>query len=304
MLDPELLPFVEAGRKAWPVPPEQLPVAEYRQRYDAQMIAARRPRAAGLAVQDRELGGVPVRIYRPAADGAARLPAMVFMHGGGWVIGSVESHDEIAAAIAADTGCAVISVEYRRAPEHPFPHALDDSLAVVRAAAAQAGELGIDAARLLVGGDSAGGNLAAAIALALRGGDVALHGQVLLYPSLGADFDTASFVENAAGPVITAPQVRWFFDQYLPDPANRRDPLALPLLADSLRGLPPAFIGVAQNDPIRDDGIAYAQRLRDDGVAVQLDTGPGLIHGYVRARHACAAAQHSYEAMCGWVRAR
>ncbi|WP_219215048.1 alpha/beta hydrolase [Variovorax boronicumulans] len=305
MLDRELLPFVAAGKKAWPIPPEQLPVAEWRQRYESLTVAARKPRPVGLNVVDTTMGDpaqpVPVRIYR--GEGTQPRPAMVFMHGGGWVIGSIESHDEIAADIAADTGCTVISVGYRLAPEHPFPAAFEDCLSVLHHVAAHAAELGIDAARILVGGDSAGANLAAALSLALRGTPQAPLGQVLLYPCLDVDFTTPSYLVNADAPVLTSTQIRWFLRQYLQAPGDASDPRAVPMAAADLRGCAPAFIGSAENDPLHDDGALYAQRLRQDGVDVTFDDGPGLIHGYLRARSTCAAARHSYAEMLAWVQA-
>lgn len=303
MIDPELLPYLEASRKAWPIPPHELPIPEYRSRYEDLMVAARSPLDVRLKVDDFHVENdghaVAVRSYRvPQANPQS---ALVFMHGGGWVIGSVASHEDIAASLAADTGFAVFSVEYRLAPEHPFPIPFDDCLNTTKHLFEYADRLGLDVSRIVVGGDSAGANIASGIAHALRGSALELRGQLLLYPLLCDNFSSASFIENIAGPVITGAQVRWFLDQYLPDPTQRRNPLAMPAEAKALSGLPPTFIGVAQHDPLRDQGAEYARRLRDAGVDVTLDEGVGLIHGHLRTRRVCRAAEASYEECCKWL---
>lgn len=241
------------------------------------------PKAGVAEVRDVTLdtsaGAVNARLYHPAPG--ATLPLLVFIHGGGWVFGTLDTHDPLCRALAAAAEIAVLSLEYPRAPEHRFPAALDTVRAAVVTAAAQAGALGIDAGRIAVGGDSAGGNLSAALCLATRdeGGPAIAH-QLLLYPVIDNDFTRASYVENATGYMLSSEMMQWFWAQYLGDAGRAAGPLATPIRADSLAGLPSATIVTAEFDPLRDEGIAYAGRLKADGVAVTHDHFPGVIHGF------------------------
>jgi acetyl esterase len=247
-------------------------------------LAARRqlttaPKAEVHQVEDRLAGAVPIRIYRPSAR--RPLPTLVYFHGGGWVIGSVEVYDGTVRDLANASGCMVVSVEYRLAPEHKFPAAADDAYAATRWVAEHADEIGADPARLAVGGDSAGGNLAAAVALMARDrGGPALAYQLLIYPVTDHAFETPSYHENAQGYGLTRAQMIWFSGHYLRTPADADDPLASPLRATSLRGLPPALVVTAGYDPLRDEAERYAERLAADGVAVRVERYPGLIHGF------------------------
>lgn len=233
---------------------------------------------------DGAAGRLPARLYHPAPGTA--LPLVVYLHGGGWTAGSVAAADRPCRALAAAAGAAVLSVEYRLAPETPFPGGLSDCVAAVRGLPARADELGVDAQRIAVAGESAGANLAAALALVLRdrGGPRLAH-QLLLYPCLAPVEDDGypSRRENAEGYQLGWADVRWFWEHYL-DPttaaADARDPHAAPLLAPDLRGLPPATVVTAEFDPLRDEGIAYARRLRADGVPVELIEWAGAIHGF------------------------
>lgn len=227
---------------------------------------------------DGPAGPIGVRIYRP---GPGVRPAVVFFHGGGWTICDLDSHDGACRALANGSGAVVVSVDYRLAPEHRFPAALEDAEAAVRWVAGAGGELGVDAGRVAVAGDSAGGNLAAAVCLALRersGPPVVF--QLLVYPVLDAGMDTSSYRDNAEGYFLTAQHLRWYWDQYVPDAAQRDDQLASPLRARDLSGLPPAHIVTAEHDPLRDEGEAYANRLRDAGVAVTNVRYGGAFHGF------------------------
>jgi acetyl esterase len=236
-------------------------------------------------------GDIPVRIYRPDVDGA--VPTMAFFHGGGFVIGDIETHDDQARLLCRDVGMVVVSVDYRLAPEHQFPAGFEDCLAATMWVGEHVDTLGGDADRIAVGGDSAGGNFAAAVALATRSTGPKLAAQFLLYPGVDfvADADYPSRVENAEGYFLTAEDMYWFDAQYLPEDADRNDPRASPIRAGDLAGAPPAVIGTAEFDPLRDEGEAYAKALADAGVEVRLQRYAGMIHGfYGLGVHSAAAA--------------
>ncbi|TMB54300.1 MAG: alpha/beta hydrolase [Deltaproteobacteria bacterium] len=224
-------------------------------------------------------GEIPVRIYAPV--GTAPFPVLVYFHGGGWVIGNLDTHDGICRSLANRVGCLVVSVDYRLAPEHRFPAAPEDCYAATRWLAEHAGSLGGDKGRIAVGGDSAGGNLAAVVALMARDrGGPKLAFQLLVYPATDTDFETRSYRENSEGYFLTRADMVWFWNHYAPRDEDRRNPYAAPLRAASLRGLPPALVITAEFDPLCDDGNAYAARLREDGVPVRLSQQDGLIHGF------------------------
>jgi acetyl esterase len=235
------------------------------------------------SVVDRRIpgpaGDIPVRVYTP--NGTAPFPLLVYFHGGGWVLGGIDTHDGTCRSLANGAGCVVVSVDYRLAPEHRYPAAAEDCCAATQWAAAHAAELGADARRVAVGGDSAGGNLAAVVALMARDrGGPALVLQLLIYPATDARFDTASYRDNADGYLLTAADMRWFWDHYLGDSGRGAEPYASPLRAADLSGLPPALVITAEFDPLRDEGEAYAKRLEDAGVASRLSRYDGMIHGF------------------------
>ena len=232
---------------------------------------------------DGPLGPIPLRVYRPAGVPASTpLAVLVFFHGGGWVIGDLETHDVLCRQLTAGSGVSVVSVDYRLAPEHKFPAAVDDAWAATRWVVAHAGELAVDASRLAVGGDSAGGNLAAVVALLARGkGAPAIAVQVLIYPVTDLVGETRSYRDFAEGYLLTREGMRWFIAHYLTAEAEAVDWRASPLRAQSLAGLPPALIVTAGFDPLRDEGEAYAERLRDAGVRVDSVCYGGMIHGFV-----------------------
>ena len=240
----------------------------------------------GMAVEDCVAlgpgGDLPVRVYTPDGEAATRA-GLVYFHGGGWVAGDLETMDRVCRNLAAGAGCVVVSVDYRRAPEHRFPAAADDAYAAVAWVAANAGVLGIDAARIAVAGDSAGGNLAAVVSQMARdrgGPHVAF--QLLIYPVIDHDLVTPSYVECADGYALTRDMMAWFWDQYVPDVAGRGNPYAAPLRAASLAGLPPAVIHVAGSDPLRDEGLAYGAALQAAGVPVEVRNFDTMIHGYLQ----------------------
>jgi acetyl esterase len=227
-------------------------------------------------------GEIPVRVYRPLGTGGTALPVLVWFHGGGFVIGSVQESDSDCRRLAVEAGLVVVSVEYRLAPEHPFPAGPDDCYAATRWVAAHAAELGADASRLAVGGDSAGGNLAAVVALMARerGGPRILF-QLLVYPVTDlVSMETPSHHENAVGYFLTRSSMLWFREAYVPDATGRTDVRVSPLHAKELAGLPPALVITAEFDPLRDEGELYADRLRGAGVPVTKTRYDGMIHGF------------------------
>jgi acetyl esterase len=227
---------------------------------------------------------IPLRIYRPRSlpDARTDVPVVMWFHGGGWVLGDVVGHDPLCTFLAAQVGCVVVSVDYRMAPEHPFPAPLDDSYAALQWVADDAVALGVDPARLAVGGDSAGGNLAAVCALRARDrGGPALALQVLVYPVTDHDMTTASYVERGGEDALMGRRsMQWFWDHYIPDPADRANPEASPLRAPDLSGLAPAVVVTAEYDPLRDEGLAYAQRLREAAVGVTAHHYEDMAHPF------------------------
>jgi acetyl esterase len=228
-------------------------------------------------------GGIPARIYTPLRlrQNNGPVPCLVFFHGGGWVIGDLDSHDVVCRKLADEGEMIVISVDYRRAPEHKFPAAFDDAFAATKWIAANANRLGIDASRLVVGGDSAGGNLAAVVAIAARDGSgPAIAGQVLVYPVTDLSMTHPSHREPETSLLLSHSLIHWFRDQYLAGAADIDDWRTSPLRAKTLAGLPPAYVLIAGADPLRDEGDEYAAKLKQAGVAVTYRTFPGQFHGF------------------------
>jgi len=279
-------------------PTHELEPAEAREAYRA-MAALFGAGPEVAAAEDRTLPGpagpLPVRVYRP--EGSGPHPVLVFFHGGGWVIGDLDTHDRECRVLCRDAGCLVVSVGYRLAPEHPFPAACEDAWAALRAVLEEADALGADASRLAVGGDSAGGNLAAGVAVRARnaGGPV-LRLQLLVYPAVDLRAEShelhASRRENAAGPFLLRETMDYFTAHYVGDDAAARcDPRASPLLAPSQAGLAPAYVATAELDPLRDEGEAYARALEVAGVAVTLRRFEGMPHVFFQLSPAVAAGR-------------
>lgn len=257
-------------------------------------------------VEDRRIPGpageIPVRIYTP--EGSGPFPLIAFFHGGGFVLCSLETHDELCRAMCRDAGAVVVSVDYRLAPEAKYPAAADDCYAATAWCAAHAAELGADAARLVVAGDSAGGNLAAVTALRARDlGAPRIRHQVLIYPATHCDFNTPSYRENAQGYFLTADAMRWFWAHYLANPAQASEPYACPAHAADLKGLPPATVITAEYDPLRDEGEDYAAQLRAAGVPVVLKRYDGMIHGFVSMGDVFDDARAAQRLIAGQLRA-
>jgi acetyl esterase len=283
MLDPDSAALLAARRKAAIPPVAQQTLAEVRGSRKEWRVATPAPKLAVDAVWQEQVavegGHIGVRLYR--TRGEARRPAVMYLHGGGWVLGDLEHSDALCRHLAVGTGFVVINVDYRLAPEHRYPTAAKDSFAAFRWAIERAGLLGIDPGRIAVAGGSAGGNLAAAVTLMARdAGEPRPAAQLLAYPCLEDACSSPSYAEFGEGHIVATEDMRWYWRQYLEHDGQGAEPLACPLKAKDLSGLPPALIITAECDPIRDDGERYAARLREAGVPVILSRYPGTLHGF------------------------
>ena len=267
-----------------------MPPDEARRLFRAMRGLAGKPDPVG-AVEDRITpGSIPLRVYRPLGPSlplgsppGPPSPCLVYFHGGGWVLGDIETVDNLCRRLANASGCVVVSVDYRLAPETRFPGPLDDCFEAVAFVREESESFRIDPRKVAVGGDSAGGNLAAAVALKARDlGGPAIAFQLLLYPITDFKFDTPSYLENAEGYGLSRDMMTWYWDQYLGRSEDGASPLASPLRAVDLAGLPPALVVTAGFDVLRDEGIAYANRLAEAGVAVDRKHYPGMIHGFLQ----------------------
>ena len=282
-----------AGRQPW----HRLSPADARKAYalGAEVLDLPRaplPRVQDLAVPGGDGSARPARLYAPSH---ARLPLLLYCHGGGFVIGGLETHDSVCRQLALRSGCAVVSLDYRLAPEHPFPAAVDDSWAALHFLATRAETLGLDGSRLAVGGDSAGGTLAAVAALHARDSGLPLKAQLLITPGTTAHADTPSHRLFANGFLLDADAIDWFFDHYIAY-HHRRDWRFAPLEADDLEGVAPACVILAECDPLVDEGLAYADRLRAAGVRVDLELYRGLTHDFIKMGRAIREAHHALDA--------
>ncbi|HJW10324.1 MAG TPA: alpha/beta hydrolase [Albitalea sp.] len=269
-------------RRANRTPFHAMSVAQAREAYVAAAEVLELPRARLARVEDLAIPAgdatLPARLYAPSHDA---LPVLLYLHGGGFTIGNLETHDSLCRQLALRSGAAVVALDYRLAPEHRFPTAVDDSWAAMRWLAAQGASLGLDGKRLAVGGDSAGGTLAAVCAIHARDIGLPLRAQVLITPGTGAYADTASHKLFANGFLLEAAGIDWFFDHYI-DHRHRNDWRFAPLHADDLDGVAPACVILAECDPLVDEGVAYADRLRAAGVAVELELYRGLTHDFIK----------------------
>ncbi len=268
---------------------------KYRQRYRRLTARLEAPLPAGISTEDAVVDGpagqVRVRVYR--GDSAAGAPCCLFFHGGGWTLGDLDTHDAWAADLSRATGATVIATDYRLGPEHPYPAAFDDCYAVLEAVATDPGRFRVDPSRLVVYGDSAGGNLAAAVCLKAReAGGPAVSGQVLVYPALHYGDSLPSWERNRDAPVLSLDALHACWRAYLRGQAP--DAFAAPLLAATFAGLPPAWIVTAGHDPLRDDGLLYAERLSDAGVDAEVLDVPGLVHGCFRLRHSSDVTREAW----------
>jgi acetyl esterase len=309
-LDPDAAAVFRAFQEAGRPPYETVSPAEARELYlkgrvvtnpESPELKSVRPLAIPASY-----GAIPARIYTPAklrsTDGLA--PCLVFFHGGGWVIGDLDSHDVVCRKLADEGQLIVISVDYRLAPEHKFPAAVDDAIASTKWIADNSRQLGIDAARLMVGGDSAGGNLAAVVAIAARdGGGPAIAGQMLIYPAIDFAMTHPSHSEPETSLLLTHSVIKWFRDHYLNGAADVHDWRASPARARTLIGLPPAYVLTAGADPLRDEGDEYAVRLKEAGVPLTYRTFPGQFHGFFTMGKLLQQANVAASEIGAWLRA-
>lgn len=296
-LDPQCKLILDQMAAAGMIPLRAETAELARRQFETMALAGRNPEPVGRT-EDRRIpgpaGDIPIRVYAP--EGAGPFPALVYFHGGGWVLGGIESHDDLCRILTNRIRCVTVAVDYRLAPEHKFPAAAEDAYAATRWVAQNAAAIGADAARIATGGDSAGGNLATVAALMARnrGGPAIVH-QVLIYPATDAAMDTASYRTNADGYFLTRADMIWFWQQYVASDADRSNPQASPLRARDLRGLPAALIVTADLDPLRDEGEAYGVRLRQAGVPVTCTRYDGAIHGFVSFSSVAEIGKHGIE---------
>ena len=284
-LDPQVKALLDRARAAnLPAIEEQSPAEA---RANMRRMADDIPRSEGVDTTDHPIavdgGTITARSYRPPTD--ETLPVIVYFHGGGWVLGDIETHDALCRDLALASESVVLSVDYRLAPEHTYPTAAEDAYRATCWAHERAAELGGEPGELAVAGDSAGGNLATVVAMMARDRDgppIAFQG--LIYPVTDINFDTESYVENATEFGLTRTAMMWFWDHYVPSADDRRQAYAAPLRADDLSGLPPAYVLTAEHDPLRDEGEAYARALDAAGVPTVLDRFEGVHHGFFRLR--------------------
>jgi acetyl esterase len=283
----------------WSLTPEQAR-AQYAQ---SRLLAPDEPvaRVEELSIPG-PAGNIPARLYSPSSEPSQ--PAVVYFHGGGWVIGNLETHDYVCRLIANGAKCTVISVDYRLAPEHKFPAAADDAYAATKWVSDSAAELNVDSTRIAVAGDSAGGNVAAVVALMARDrGGPSIMQQTLVYPVIDHNFGTVSYRDNAEGYFLTTNGMRWFWAHYLASDADGANPYASPLRAETLAGLPPALVISAEYDPLRDEDAAYAERLRADGVDVTYTRYDGQVHGFFQTQVLYDDAKAAMRQVCETLRA-
>ena len=283
--DPGIRAFMIAGERFYPPDAVDFSMAEQRAFYDKYCAHFRKTRPAGVTTEDFRVGGVACRLYRSGAT--EKPPVLLYLHGGGFVLGGIESHDDVCAEICDGADVAVVAVAYRLAPEHPFPAAFEDCWQVLQ-------YLGQRYGKIAVGGDSAGGNLAAALALKARdAGGPKPMGQVLIYPGLGGDMSRGSYVSQAGAPGLATGDVKYYRDIYRGGDSK----FAEPLRETDYTGLPPAFLVAAGLDPLHDDCRDYAGRLQAAGVAALVREEPLLVHAFIRARHMSEPARLAFRAV-------
>jgi acetyl esterase len=302
-IDPGMMRFYEELSKHSPPESASWPLDRQRSAWEGVCRMFQSPRPASITVEDIDVDGLHVRLYRPS--GVGLKPGCLYFHGGGWVVGSCETHDDMVAELAEAADCVMAMPDYRLAPEHPHPAQLEDSLKLLLWMREKGSAHGIDTSRIMAAGDSAGGQMTAGLALMLRDAGIEqLRGQVLIYPVLGNDTETSSYIVNRDAPNLTRDEMLFYLESFLGPQGHRNwtDPYAVPNLAQDLSRLPPAFITVAAHDPLHDDGIIFAEKLGAAGVPVELRQEPALPHSYMRARHESAAAMQGFRAIAAALR--
>ncbi|WP_256734961.1 alpha/beta hydrolase [Variovorax sp. dw_954] len=291
-LTPKMAGVVERMARAGHPPLNAMTPDEAKAAYEkgAGMLEVPKPqlmRVEDFTIPARDGYPMPARLYAPSHD---VLPVLVYFHGGGFTVGNIRTHDSLCRVLSRDSGCAVISIDYRLAPGHKFPTASNDAWDAVQHIAKEGGALGIDASRLALGGDSAGGTLTAVCAIMARDAGLPVALQLMIYPGMAAHQDTDSHRVFADGPLLTEAMISWFFAGYVRTPADRDDWRFAPLHADDVEGVASAWIGLAECDPVVDEGIAYADKLRAAGVAVDLEIYRGVIHEFIKMGRAIPEA--------------
>ncbi|WP_219211014.1 alpha/beta hydrolase [Variovorax boronicumulans] len=283
MLHPQARALLDLMKERGVPPTHTLSPAEARATYRERRTFTQPDAPEVAEVRDLQAEGIPLRLYRPLGSvPGALLPVLVYFHGGGWVIGDLETHDVLCRGLANGAGCAVVAVDYRMGPEHRFPAAVDDALAATRWVHDHAASLGLDAQRLAVGGDSAGGNLAAVVAIAARdAGDLPIAFQLLIYPATDMRRGQPSHSTNGEGYLLTRDTLAYFHDHYIDDARHDLDWRASPLLHTDLSRLPPALVLTAGYDPLRDEGLAYANALAAAGNRTSYVCFERQIHGFL-----------------------
>jgi acetyl esterase len=302
-LDPGMIAFSKAVGEALPPGFEKLPLQQQRDQWDALCRSFRAPRPKGITVTDLEIAGVPTRLFRP--NTSSTVAGVIYGHGGGFVLGSPETHDDMCAELAAGANAAVALFNYRKAPEHPFPAQLEDSVTVWKWMYEKGREHGINPDHLIAAGDSAGGQMSAALALHVRDLKLPqLKAMVLIYPGLGASFSSPSYERNADSKSLSRDEMLYYWRSFLgpEDHPNWKNPRALPLLEKDLSNLPPAFVTAAWHDPLYDDAVIFHERLLAAGVASTLRIEPALAHSYMRARNHSPKARAGFDAIVSALR--
>lgn len=297
-IDPGMLKFYKELSERSPPESANWPLDRQRKAWDDVCRMFRAPRPERLIVEDLDANGVHVRVFRP--PGNAPKPGVIYFHGGGWVLGSCETHDDMCAELADRADVVVVLVDYRLAPEHPHPAQLEDSHAVLDWMRSSGRAVGIDPGHIIGAGDSAGGQMTVGLALSLRDrGLPQLRGQVLIYPVLGADTATPAYIRNAHAPCLTRDEMIFYLESFLGPRGGRNwaDPYAVPNIAGDVSNLPPAFISVAEHDPLCDDGIIFHGKLKAAGVPATIRREPALAHSYMRARHVSKPAMEGFDAI-------
>lgn len=296
-LTPRMADVVERMTRARHPALNTLTADEARASYEKGAGVLEVPKPALARIEDFTIAArdgflLPARLYAPSD---AVLPVLMYFHGGGFTIGSIATHDTLCRVLSSRSGCAVVSLDYRLAPAHKFPTASDDAWDALQFLSREAKSLGLDGSRIAVGGDSAGGTLAAVCAVMARDAGISVALQMLFYPGTTAHQDTPSHARYACGPLLDEPLISWFFDQYVRTRADRDDWRFAPLNADDVEGVAPAWIGLAEADPLLDEGIAYADKLRAAGVPVDLEIYRGVIHEFIKMGRAVPEALQAHD---------